>query len=87
MGCVYQRKKCVLMFFYVRTLDGRDLDKMIAQTNAYLAARWLSGDLKWTLLETSVRVSLRLRASSFLSEWEVIERVLIADGRTGEINN
>ena len=34
----------------------------------------VSSDLKWTLLEPSVRVSPRLRAWSFLSEWKIIER-------------
>ena len=57
-GCGY-RKKCVLMLFDV-WMDGRDVDKVIAQTNAYPAARWLSGNSKWTLLGPSVRVSFRL---------------------------
>ena len=81
-----EEKKCVLMFFDLR-MDGRDVNKMIAQTNAYLAARCLSVDLKWTLHEPYVRVSLRLRALSLLSEWEIVERVLILDRRIRGINN
>ena len=34
-----------------------------------------------------MRVLLRLRAFSFLSEWEIVERVLIIDENIGEINN
>ena len=63
------------------------MNVMIAQTNAYLAARYLSDDLKCTRRESSVRVSLRLRALSFLSDWEIVERVLIIDGRIGQISN
>ena len=59
-GCGY-RKKCVLMVFDV-CMDGRDVNKTIVLTNAYLAAHCLSGNLKWTLLGPSLRVSFRLWA-------------------------
>ena len=63
------------------------MNEMIAQTNAYLAACYLSDDLKWTRREPSVRVSLRLRDLSFLSDWDIVERVLIIDGRIEQTNN
>ena len=48
-GCVCRRKKMCIIFSDVY-IDGRDVNKIIAQTNAYLVAHWLAGDLKWTLL-------------------------------------
>ena len=41
-GCVYRRKKMCIDVFDV-CMDGRDANKMIAQTDAYLAI--LSGNL------------------------------------------
>ena len=38
-GCVYRKKKCTHAFRRMY-LDGRDVDKVIAQTNAYLDARY-----------------------------------------------
>ena len=37
-GCVYRKKKCTDVFRRMH-LDGRDVGKIIAHTNAYLAAR------------------------------------------------
>ena len=74
-SCFHRRKKMCVDVFRCMYLGGRDVDKMVAQTNAYLAARRLCGDSKWVLICYVRAICARIVLTLVLSGWGRVEEM------------